>query len=331
MDMVGTLIAALNDASYSGLINKIKDNDCLVLLGSCGFQSVSRIVSSFGLEGGEWFTITVKPTDGRTAGEFNPGTGEISLATNVIEAIADNTSTYMQNDTVLHEVLHRAFAILHQLVSRSDQFTKGSELRAALPQDLLGKWSGGWGSINYQRYPITPTSTGDLGYRGQPIQKNPEHGMIYAHLGSDYAWDAFIKDWVYTDARVAREMGWSGGKYYDGMDGDTMVAYWNNLYDATERAVAGWLINHLGETSERLIASAPEDFESDPDEQRDLQRKLDRLTQLRRLARVAGDRDLIRRIDRLISMLQATQARDRISIGRPTRGGTGMGRSDLGQ
>lgn len=308
MDYIGTLIASLNDASYSALIDPIKQNDALIILGACGYESIARkITAPFGLRGGEWFKVKVLPESGgdgaNPMGMFNPNTGSVGIATDVASALVEGSATYEQNDTVLHELLHRAFSVLHLIVNRNDSFTEGQVLKNMLPVDLLGKWRGGWGEINFRRYPIEPTSTGQLGFEGRPIQKNPEHAMLYSQLGSSGYQEGFIKDWVYTNARVAREFGWSGGEHYDGMDGDAMVRYWNDLYDQTEQAVSNWLIHHLGETSARLIAD-PEIQEYDQEFLQKLIEKRQRLLRLEEIARSAGLADKLRQIRRLIAVIE---------------------------
>lgn len=63
--------------------------------------------------------------------------------------------------TIAHESMHRGLTMIHDVPS----------LRKLVHPDLNGVWKGGWGRIDFEKYPEI-----------KGAQVNPEHCMIYCTL-----------------------------------------------------------------------------------------------------------------------------------------------------
>lgn len=201
--------------------------------------------------------------DGRTifdnntdaAGQFDPNTGQVSLADKTLQNIINGTPSTYDSDTVVHELLHRGFAVIDKIIRRGDK--AGRALAQRLPSDLMGKWRDGWGVYQFngsynERWPSNEW--------GGEIQATPEHAMIYSTTSSDHG--SYVKAfvWEFSTRHPAARRHFTKEFYdtfndnYDDMTREewpatrhaVLVTYWKILLYQTSLAVRSWMREVLG-------------------------------------------------------------------------------------
>lgn len=226
-------------------------NDSIMFLGALGAAEISGR-TDYGYQGGDVDTeipnIDYDPNiQPGWSGYSRANTGAIRLNTDTWISLMQGTPTIGEANTLVHEIMHRGFAILHRMLSDHN------ELRTMLPSDLFNQWRGGWGRINYRRFPRIDV----YDQQGQPLaeqrQTNPEHAMIYAMTTTpnsfyDQNFVQVIPQLSWGQAYFTPEWHGSFNNNYDDLTRDRPTTdirrirtYWRILYFNTERGLSRFL------------------------------------------------------------------------------------------
>lgn len=220
--------------------NFIGSNDAMIILGLLGNPKLKKLQTDLW-----WIADTMSSTeidlDSRVqhvgdkvtipnaSGMFSPNTGKIAGLKADLE---DYYQRYYDNDTLLHEALHRAFAIIRATPA----------IWAACPQELKANWSQGVGAYDKQKI-----------YKNE-LQANPEHSIIYSVTQPRGKYTAKINQYLYDNYSWVRKHFDSlapefNDRYVDlttdeqpiiGLK-NQMLFYWQDLYRQTEQAVSQFL------------------------------------------------------------------------------------------
>ena len=314
-DYIVSMVRMLNNFGQGADI-KFSANNSILILGAIGSPkfAAKHFIPYRGGKGvyldGNRDKIVVFPTrrDG-VEGLFYPDSGEIQLAQDVMERFFNGVPTVFDADTLVHELLHRGFSVLHMMHKRG--FIKN------LPQDLTGTWRGGWGAIQSGGPWIRAAESAGLS-----SQQTAEHAMIYATSPGLASSTGYVSKYVINmSARhpVARrffsdDFMSTFNDRYDDMTQNRVpetveqkyVTYWRILFAETSRAARDFLINQVGDTASHYTRSSPTPPPSRPNNVRG--RTVEEKIQLvKRLIASTTDSTQRKRLLQLLAALQQQQ------------------------
>lgn len=246
------------DAAFSS-------NDTVIFLGALGAAEIPGWVD-YGYEGGD--TDTAIPdfaSDPNMApgvgGYIEPWSGAVRLPVDAYLRLMQGTPNLSDANATVHEIMHRGIAMLYRLTNSYD------ELRTMLPNDLFTQWAGGWGEIDYTRYPMVDVTDSTGAVTNSQMQINPEHAMIYSMTSTangfyDRLFVQTIPQLSWGARYFTTEWHANFNDRYDDLTRDRpttdlrrMRTYWRILYYNMERGLSRFL---------RSVLNMPPNISSSP-------------------------------------------------------------------